>query len=497
MPARIPSIIASLLAISAVLIAFAGVSLRGSFAANDATVEEFIAEQDERLARKLDRYDIPGISVAMVHNGEIVWVEGYGEADRSTGAPVTPHTVFESGSIAKSLTAWGVMRLVETGRIELDAPVERYLERWEFPEADFPTDGVTVRRLLSNSSGLPAVIHFPSIDGLLAGEPDRDEIVPQQRPGEGFIYSNPGWVLIALMIEDVTGQSYPEFMRQEVLEPLGMVDSGFGWDADFSENAATGYTFGGNPVPADEHGPYGAGSLYSTAEDLARFAQSSIDAAAGGALHPDSVDLMHMPVVDVSGGYHGLMSESYGFGHFIEELPNGNTGITHGGESGGWLTAYYLVPESGDGLVMMSNSRRSWPLVNVLDDWAEWRGFPSTVMTRSYGRLETGVTIAIGAFGLGTVVLVGILARAFWTGGRRFVPASRDSWPWRMIQMLLAIVLLLGWWLLAREIAGPFFPVLTAYLGIALTAYSILLMLMAVTVPRSARRLIDDSDAAG
>ncbi len=482
--------------IGVILAAFTIMLAEPARSGDRVTVDEFIRQTDTRIPELLDRYDIPGASVALVFDGEIVWTEGYGVADSESGRPVDAGTVFEAGSIAKSLTAWGVMRLVESGDVALEAPVEQHLDRWALPESEHDTEDVTVRRLLSNSSGLPFVIHFPSIDGLLAGEPSAAHVTPEQPPGEGFIYSNPGWVILALMIEDVTGLSYPEYMRREVLEPLGMIDSGFGWHDEFQPVVATGHTSEGDPVPLDDHGPYGAGSLYTTADDLARFVAASMPGpngapAGNGVLSPESVDLMHTSQIDVSGIYHRVMSESYGLGHFVETLPNGETGITHGGESSGWLTAYYLAPETGDGLIFLTNSRRSWRMVSVLDDWAEWRGFPSTVMTRNYARLESGVRIAIGVFAIGAIVNLGLLVSGGYRGTRRLDPLSRKHWLRRLALALLALLLAGTWWLVANTVAGPFFPILAVYLGVALTAFALTLLVLAISpvtgVPRPAR----------
>ncbi len=476
--------------LSAILFVFCAAAMAPlpghTVADNHTSVHEFIEDQEQLIPELIKRYGIPGAALAMVHDGEIVWVEGYGVADTETGRPVSSSTVFEAGSIAKSLTAWGVMRLVENGDVELDAPVEQYLTRWAFPESEYPTEEITIRRLLSNSSGLPFVIHIPSIDGLLDGEFSDDQVTPEQRAGEGFIYSNPGWVILALMIEDVSGSTYPAFMREEVLEPLGMHDSGFGWSDEFAERIAVGHTFDGDPVAVDDHGPYGAGSLYTSADDLARFLTASMPGAngapAGGdVLTPESVELLHTPQIEVSGVYHRLMSESYGLGHFVETLPNGHAGITHGGESSGWLTAYYAVPETGNGLIFLTNSRRSWRMVSILDEWAEWQDLSSTVMTRNYSRMETGVQLAIALFALGSIANLGILLISSYRGTRRLAPLASPQRILRSILGLLAVLLIGGWWISAYNLAGPFFPILSVYLGIAITTFGLTLIALAAT----------------
>src|SRR5581483_9175023 len=115
---------------------------------------------EEGFAQRLDEdrwlaaFQVPGVAVALVRDGRLTWSKGYGQADLARGVPVTPETVFQVGSVSKPLTAWGVMRLVQQGKLDLEAPVERYLTRWHLPRSPFDADGVTIGRLLSHSAGL-------------------------------------------------------------------------------------------------------------------------------------------------------------------------------------------------------------------------------------------------------------------------------------------------------------------------------------------------------
>jgi len=135
----------------------AGLPLAG-FMAHQATTSGDLQSFTERLdrdeARWLAAAEVHGASVALVRNGGVAWSTGYGQADAARGLPVTADTVFHTGSISKPVTAWGVMRLVEQGRLDLDVPVETYLTRWHLPASPFDSDGVTIRRLLSHSAGL-------------------------------------------------------------------------------------------------------------------------------------------------------------------------------------------------------------------------------------------------------------------------------------------------------------------------------------------------------
>ena len=173
----------------------------------------------------------------------MTWSKGYGRADTSRGVPVTPDTVFEVGSISKPVTAWGVMRLVQQGKLDLDAPVDRYLTRWHLPPAPFDADGVTIRRLLSHSAGLNSQDYspittrpLPTLEQSLSGESGgvnarrgSDDVRITMTPGEQRSYSNGGYTLLQLAIEEVTGETFARYMQREVLDPLGMKHSSFRW----------------------------------------------------------------------------------------------------------------------------------------------------------------------------------------------------------------------------------------------------------------------------
>ena len=122
------------------------------------SLDEYTAAVEERVLATMDRDGVPGASVAVVADGELVWAEGFGARDRETGEPVVADTVFQAGSNAKSLTAWAVLGLAEQGLIELDSPVDEQVAGWQLPAGEHPADGVTPERLLAHTAGLPFAI---------------------------------------------------------------------------------------------------------------------------------------------------------------------------------------------------------------------------------------------------------------------------------------------------------------------------------------------------
>lgn len=355
----------------------ADASAQTESAAPGSSVGTFSRQLDDRVPRLMDRYDIPGVSIAIVENGELAWAGAYGYADLSEERPMTTDAVCRAESISKSVTARGVMRLIEEGHIDPDVPVGRYLESIDIPDGKFAAEGVTVARLLSNTAGMPLGRIGPSVEYAPGSEmPSKrsylaEEIRIVQDPGAGFIYSNVGFNLLELVVENVTGQRFESYMKESVLEPLGMRNASYGWERRMAALMPTGYELDGTPVPPYVYPVNGSGGLFADTEDLARFVIATMEQ-------------QHNPVAEIPGLF-GFAAEAYSFGHFIETLPDGRRAVWHGGQGHGWMTHFHAIPESGDGIVILTNSQRSWPFMSyVLTDWARWSGT---------GRVKFGVIV--------------------------------------------------------------------------------------------------------
>ena len=167
----------------------------------------FAATVDAVTPGLLSRFSIPGAAVALIRNGEVVWMSGYGFADIATAKPVTPETGFNVGSISKTPAAWAVMHLVEEGKVDLDRPIEFYLKRWRLPTASFDNRQVTVRRLLSHTSGISTHDYhgwdpdkpLPPIEDSLSGKTGTGEVHVVSTPGSAFSYSGANFLILASM----------------------------------------------------------------------------------------------------------------------------------------------------------------------------------------------------------------------------------------------------------------------------------------------------------
>ena len=323
---------------------------------------------DTLTPQLMEKYGVPGTAVSLVQDGEVAWLEGYGLADRDRGVPVTADTVFQVASISKAVTSWGVMRLVESGRLELDAPVEQYLTRWHLPPSSYDASGVTIRRLLTHSAGLsvggyPGLdpgTQLPSLEESLSGNNGgAGEVSIIMEPGAQFSYSGGGYTLLQLIVEEVTGETFSAYMQREVLDPLGMVHSSFDWRDDLRPATAMAYSENGTLLPNYLFTEQAAAGLYTTASDLARFVAAEMPGRSGepagrGVLSQDTLALMFTPAVEINENL--LFKLQRGLGQEIQTLPDGSQLIQHAGGNRGWNSFLMANPGKAMGVVILTNS---------------------------------------------------------------------------------------------------------------------------------------------
>jgi CubicO group peptidase (beta-lactamase class C family) len=285
-------------------------------------------------------------SVLVAHKGRTLLAQGYGLANREHGVANSPHTKFRLGSITKQFTATAVLLLAQQGKLKLDDPVSLHCE-----QAPQSWEGVTIHHLLSHTAGLPNFTSFPEYrqKWMLPSPPAEtmqrflDKPLEFQ-PGEQFRYSNSGYIVLGAIIERVARRSYAEFVRQEILAPLGMKDSGYDTHDEILLNRAAGYQRNGetfiNAPYLDMTQPHAAGALYSTVEDLHRWHQAL---AAGKLLNPESLEKMFTPVKD-----------DYAYGWQVKER-SGRSEHAHGGGINGFATYILRIPDEDLFAVVLSN----------------------------------------------------------------------------------------------------------------------------------------------
>jgi CubicO group peptidase (beta-lactamase class C family) len=316
----------------------------------------------------------PGLAVALVQHGQVVWVAGYGLSDPATGRPVTASTRFQAASLAKPVTAWGVLRLVESGRIGLDEPIIGRLRRWRPPPSRFDADGLTVRRLLSHTAGLsvhgyvglPADRPVPSITASLSGETgDGFPVELLEPPGRRWLYSGGGYSLLQLLVEELTGRPFADYMRAEVLGPLGMTASSFRWLR--TAETARPHDAGGGPIPDFAFAEQAAAGLVTTAPDLARFLAAALAGPHGeppgrGVLSPAGVRLALTAAAATEG--------RWGLGYGLGLTPGGDLLAYHEGANRGWRAGLALLPDRRSGIAVLANGDAgSGPIDVVVQQW--------------------------------------------------------------------------------------------------------------------------------
>ncbi|MBD3386214.1 serine hydrolase [candidate division KSB1 bacterium] len=453
---------------------------------NTRSLRQFIQYCDNRIPYLMDQYDIPGVSIALVHAGEPVWSAAWGYADQEHNRKMTTDAICRVESISKSVTAWGALNLVEKGLLDPDAAVQEYLKDFKLPTSPYDGKSITIRTLLSNTSGMrlgtigKSVEYEPHSEMPSLQEFIKHEVGLVREPGTGFLYSNVGFNLLQLVVEQVSGLDFAAYMDEEILNPLGMNRAGFDLPDTLLSSVPTGYDLEGTPVPVYVYPASASGGLFATAEDIARFVSAGMTgpyAKKQRVLEPESINKLYTPQVEIPSLF-GIVADAYGFGHFIENLSDGRKAVWHGGQGHGWMTHFHSVPASGDGIVILTNSQRSWPfMARLLSDWGKW----CKVGRIKMGRITCGI-IALKVF-IAIVVLLslGLLFLLFrdWRKGRR----RPDAKPWRakgrLLQLAagLTISSVLIWSSLQPYLmVESIFPGVVGYAGYALLGFALILV---------------------
>ena len=381
----------------------------------------FKAALDREVPGILKHYGVPGMAIGTVLHGDPGQIYVYGLADVARKRPITAGTVFQVASLSKSVTAWGVLTLVDKGKVDLDQPVQRYLARWPLAPSPYPSREVTARRLLTHSSGMNAgedefrKASEPAATTLellrREGEPKDGKPTPAALTGpagKAFLYSAPGFTVLQLMIEQQSHRRFADYMRDAVLRPLGMKSSDYGWNLRLREATATPYLNDGRPsdllIPQDA----AADGLFSTVSDMVQFVAApmpgeGLPTGAGVISNAATQQIFLRPSSLQKGQLQTLGPDAPCLGCFIEHSDRGPMMITNAGDDPGWTAEIHMVPATGDGLVALTNSGRGGPAIAQVEAmWASWRGFPPPQVTRTYQ--------SFGVFAVALVSLISVLA---------------------------------------------------------------------------------------
>ena len=354
------------------------------------------------------------IALALLVDGHVA-----GTLYASHGRPVDGGSLFQVASMSKWITAVGVMRLVEQGRIDLDAPISRYLKRWTLPPSKFDNNQVTVRRVLAHVAGLTDGLGYlgftpgaklqslpASLTRAADAQPGADGMVRVGiKPGTEWRYSGGGYTMLQLMIEDVTGRPFNDYMRETVLNPLGMTHSTF-VDPDPAHLAEV-YDADGHETYYRKFTALGAASLYTSVDDMTQFLMAQLPGRPG-VLKPQTLSRMREPIAHIYG------IPVWGLGEILY-APNGKGGfvVGHDGNNAPAInTTARIDPQTGDGIIVLSTGNPTLAS-EIGGDWIFWHTGVVGFLTINR---ELSSTLSILAIGAGLIILAAIIA---FFGGRR------------------------------------------------------------------------------
>lgn len=357
------------------------------------------------------------VGLVLIKDGDVA-----GELFVGAGDEISRDTLFQAASMSKWITAHAVMRLAQDGAIDLDQPVDDYLRRWKLPQVPFDNGQVTTRLLLSHTAGL--------VDGLGFGDYEPDETVPTtveslnqprasngedvaievgSEPGSGFSYSGGGYLILQLLVEDVTGESFEDYVARTFFEPLAMTRSTFDYIGDF-EDISRSFDRSGRPAPLYRYAAVGATGFSTSAGDMTRFVRSKL--GVGGTpfpLDPAFAGAMHEPHASVMG------LEIWGLGTILYAPTDGGGFVVgHDGQNDPAINAAVRInPETRDALIAFSSGGQA--LATRLGyEWTLWQtGRPDALHT------EPAVRQAVPMLLAGIAVILIAMIALTWRQRRR------------------------------------------------------------------------------
>lgn len=305
---------------------------------------------DRVISRLMKEGDVPGLSLAVINDGKVLWQHGFGVKNAATKEPVTDDTVFEAASLSKPVFAYAALKLADTGKLDLDKPLSQYLDK-PYIEGDDRLKLITARRVLTHTTGFPN------------WRPRGQALKIIFPPGERFSYSGEGFVYLQKVVEHLTAQPLDDFVKKTVFEPLGMTSSSYVWQPAYETLKATGHDAAGNPgerrKPTEANA---AASLQTTSLDYAKFV---IAAMTGAGLKPSTSKAMLSAQVKVDEGCENCVATpptgklspflSWGLGVGIQETKDGLS-FWHWGDNGDVHCYVLAYPQQQRGLVVFTNS---------------------------------------------------------------------------------------------------------------------------------------------
>lgn len=394
--------------------------------------------------QSLLEHRVAGASIARIEDGQLaeLIVLGNSSAD---GSALKSDAVFQTGSISKSVAAWAVMTLVRDQKIELDEPIAPYLSRWAIPLSEYSSEAVTLRRLLSHTAGLSVggypgfaeSTSLPSLEGSLQGATNgAGEVRLIQAPGQEFRYSGGGYTLLQLLIEEVSGQPFHEYVESAVLQPLGMNSSSYQPDPDLLLRRVKPHGFDLDLFAQHHFRAQAAASLHSTAGDLATFLIANM--VGNSVLTSNELETLHSEMADAGFAKAGL-------GFFIQ---GDGTLFGHGGANQGWRADILFSKSEKSGLVVLTNSESGSALISTVRCFWDSEYGPGKLQKACRDNQAEQLR-SRGVFSiLSGVTLIVVAALIIWLLSKLLTKRSNLGLPqgWHRRVLLLVLCAFIGVW---------------------------------------------------
>lgn len=313
---------------------------------------------DKYIIQQMNATHIPGLSVGIVKDNKVIYLKGFGIAD-SSRRPVKPETPFIIGSMSKSFTALAIMQLAEAGKIDLNSPVQKYIPWFRVADPNFSSE-ITVRELLNQTSGLSTYVGWrkfveqdnKSLEQLVH---DLSNTQLNNRPGEKFEYSNANYLILGLIVESVSHQSYGEYVKDHIFSPLDMRNSFTSYQSASKDGLAAGYQQWLS-YPIQMNYPYlvnslPAGYLIASADDMTHYLTAQMNGGeynSTSILSSNGISELHKPAIDSE------KDQTYGMGWY-EENVNGTYTIWHSGLIPNYNSYMAIMPKEHLGIVVLTN----------------------------------------------------------------------------------------------------------------------------------------------
>jgi CubicO group peptidase (beta-lactamase class C family) len=339
------------------------------------SIKKTLDELDSILIEAINEHKLPGLALGVIQDGELVCTKSFGFADLERKIPVTPETVFRIGSISKTFTAAGIMQLWEQGKLDLDDPVNSYLKDYKVLHKDPQAPPVTFRHMLTHTSGIGEMRSLMDIVkpvGGLSAKPEDPEVSlgeyyqgllrPEVLPGEKWAYANHAFATLGQLVEDISGQPLGEYAIEHIFEPLGMHKSDFLLTDRVRQDLSNAYEFKKGrykPVKFLRIEVAGAGSIFSTVNDMAKYVAALMNKGAnqyGRYVKPETFEVMTTPQLDVD----PRLNMNIGL-YFVLTKFGDHRIIWHNGGWPGFVSSMWVAPDDKLGIVVFTNTTSMAP----------------------------------------------------------------------------------------------------------------------------------------